>query len=415
MKFSKIPGPKAGTKIEWRDGRLEVPDDPIIPYVEGDGIGRDIWPAAQAVFDAAVSKSSRGKQRVHWWEIPAGEKAVARYNEILPEESLQALKAYLVSIKGPLTTPIGGGFRSINVAIRQRLDLYACIRPIRWYPPAPSPVKHPEKIDMVIFRENTEDVYAGIEWPANSPEAKTLIGFLRDEFGQTVRPDSAIGIKPMSITGSKRLVRKAIRYALDNGRRSVTLVHKGNVQKYTEGAFKDWGYEVAAQEFGDRTVSEAAVEKCHDGRVPAGRLVIKDRITDSMFQQVLLRPDEYDVIATTNLNGDYLSDAIAAQVGGLGIAPGANVGDRVANFEATHGSAPKHAGQDKANPGSLILSGVMMFRHMGWRDVADLIECGIAGAIAAKTVTYDFERLMEGAKLLKCSEFGQAVIQHMRT
>jgi isocitrate dehydrogenase len=413
MKFSKIAGPKSGTKIEWRDGRLEVPDDPIIPYIEGDGIGRDISPAAQGVFDAAVAKASGGKRRVHWWEIPAGEKAVARYNEILPEESLQAIEEYLVSIKGPLTTPIGGGFRSINVTIRQRLDLYACIRPIRWYRPTPSPVKHPEKVDMIIFRENTEDVYAGIEWPANSPEVKKLIGLLKDEFGTTVRPDSAIGIKPMSITGSKRLVRKAIEYALDNGRRSVTLVHKGNVQKYTEGAFKDWGYEVAAQEFGDRTVSEEAVEKSHGGRVPAGRLVVKDRITDSMFQQVLLRPEEYDVIATTNLNGDYLSDAIAAQVGGLGVAPGANVGDRVANFEATHGSAPKHAGQDKANPGSLILSGVMMFRYMGWRDVADLIERGIAGAIAAKTVTYDFERLMEGAKLLKCSEFGQAVVQHM--
>ncbi len=413
MKFSKIAGPKSGTKIEWRDGRLEVPDDPIIPYIEGDGIGRDISPAAQGVFDAAVAKASGGKRRVHWWEIPAGEKAVARYNEILPEESLQAIEEYLVSIKGPLTTPIGGGFRSINVTIRQRLDLYACIRPIRWYRPTPSPVKHPEKVDMVIFRENTEDVYAGIEWPANSPEVKKLIGLLKDEFGTTVRPDSAIGIKPMSITGSKRLVRKAIEYALDNGRRSVTLVHKGNVQKYTEGAFKDWGYEVAAQEFGDRTVSEEAVEKSYGGRVPAGRLVVKDRITDSMFQQVLLRPEEYDVIATTNLNGDYLSDAIAAQVGGLGVAPGANVGDRVANFEATHGSAPKHAGQDKANPGSLILSGVMMFRYMGWRDVADLIERGIAGAIAAKTVTYDFERLMEGAKLLKCSEFGQAVAQHM--
>ncbi|HEX7124330.1 MAG TPA: isocitrate dehydrogenase (NADP(+)) [Thermodesulfobacteriota bacterium] len=413
MKFSKIGNPKSGSKIEWKDGRLQVPDDPIIPYIEGDGIGRDIWPVAQAVFDAAVEKAFGGKKKVHWFEIPAGEKSIAQYNEILPEESLQAIEHYLVSIKGPLTTPIGGGFRSINVTIRQRLDLYACIRPVKWYAPTPSPVKHPEKVDMVIFRENTEDVYAGIEWPANTPEAQKLIGILKDQFGKTVRPDSAIGIKPMSITGSKRLVRKAIQYALDNGRRNVTLVHKGNVQKFTEGAFKDWGYEVARDEFGDRTVTEEAVEKEHGGKVPAGKIVIKDRITDAMFQQVLLRPDEYDVIATPNLNGDYLSDAIAAQVGGLGMAPGANVGEKVANFEATHGSAPKHAGQDKANPSSVILSGVMMFRHMGWREVASLIETGVAGAIGAKTVTYDLERQMEGAKLLKASEFGRAIIAHM--
>ncbi len=413
MKFSKIGNPRSGSKIEWKAGRLEVPDDPIIPYIEGDGIGRDIWPAAQAVFDAAVQKAFGGKKAVHWFEIPAGEKSMALHNEILPEESLQAIEHYLVSIKGPLTTPIGGGFRSINVTIRQRLDLYACIRPIKWYPPTPSPVKHPEKVDMVIFRENTEDVYAGIEWPANSPESKKLIQILKDDFKRTVRPDSAIGIKPMSITGSKRLVRMAIQYALDNKRRNVTLVHKGNVQKFTEGAFKDWGYEVAKEEFGDRTVSEEAVEKEHGGKVPAGRLVVKDRITDSMFQQALLRPDEYDVLATPNLNGDYMSDAIAAQVGGLGMAPGGNIGEKVANFEATHGSAPKHAGQDKANPSSVILSGVMMFRHMGWRDVADLIEKGLAGAIAAKTVTYDLERQMQGAKLLKASEFGQAIIKNM--
>ncbi|HEY8369886.1 MAG TPA: isocitrate dehydrogenase (NADP(+)) [Thermodesulfobacteriota bacterium] len=413
MKFTKIGNPKSGSKIEWKDGKLQVPDDPIIPYIEGDGIGRDIWPVAQAVFDAAVQKAYGGKKKVHWFEIPAGEKSIAQYNEILPEESLQAIEYYLVSIKGPLTTPIGGGFRSINVTIRQRLDLYACIRPVKWYAPTPSPVKHPEKVDMVIFRENTEDVYAGIEWPANTPEAQKLIGILKDQFGKTVRPDSAIGIKPMSITGSKRLVRKAIQYALDNGRRNVTLVHKGNVQKFTEGAFKDWGYEVAREEFGDRTVTEEAVEKEHGGKVPPGKIVIKDRITDAMFQQVLLRPDEYDVIATPNLNGDYLSDAIAAQVGGLGMAPGANVGEKVANFEATHGSAPKHAGQDKANPSSVILSGVMMFRHMGWREVADLIEKGVAGAIGAKTVTYDLERQMEGAKLLKASEFGRAIIEHM--
>ncbi len=413
MKFSKIANPKSGSKIEWKDGRLQVPDDPIIPYIEGDGIGRDIWPPAQAVFDAAVEKAFGGKKRIHWFEVPAGEKSMARYDEILPEESLQALEHYLVSIKGPLTTPIGGGFRSINVTIRQRLDLYACIRPIKWYAPTPSPVKHPEKVDMVIFRENTEDVYAGIEWPANSPESKKLIQMLKDDFKRTVRPDSAIGIKPMSITGSKRLVRMAIQFALDNKRRNVTLVHKGNVQKFTEGAFKDWGYEVAAQEFGDRTVTEDAVEKQHGGKVPAGKLLIKDRITDSMFQQALLRPDEYDVLATPNLNGDYLSDAIAAQVGGLGMAPGGNVGEKVANFEATHGSAPRHAGLDKANPSSVILSGVMMFRHMGWRDVADRIERGLAGAIAARTVTYDLERQMERATLLKASEFGQAIIKNM--
>lgn len=413
MKFSKIANPRSGSKIEFKDGRLEVPNDPIIPYIEGDGIGRDIWPPAQAVFDAAVEKASGGKRKVHWFEIPAGEKSMAQYNEILPEESLQAIEHYLVSIKGPLTTPIGGGFRSINVTIRQRLDLYACIRPIKWYPPTPSPVKHPEKVDIVIFRENTEDVYAGIEWPANSPESKKLIQILKDDFKRTVRPDSAIGIKPMSITGSKRLVRMAIRYAIENNRRNVTLVHKGNVQKFTEGAFKDWGYEVARDEFGAKTVTEEAVEKQHGGKVPAGKLLIKDRITDSMFQQALLRPDEYDILATPNLNGDYLSDAIAAQVGGLGMAPGGNIGEKVANFEATHGSAPKHAGQDKANPSSVILSGVMMFRHMGWRDVADLIERGLAGAIAARTVTYDLERQMEGAKLLKSSEFGQAIIKNM--
>jgi isocitrate dehydrogenase len=413
MKFSKIAGPKSGTKIELGDGTPRVPDDPIVPYIEGDGIGRDIWPAAQAVFDAAVQKASGGKRKVHWFEIPAGEKSMAQYGELLPEESLAAIEHYVVSIKGPLTTPIGGGFRSINVTIRQRLDLYACIRPLKWYQPTPSPVKAPQKVDMVIFRENTEDVYAGIEWPANSPEAQQLIGILEERFGKRVRPDSAIGIKPMSVTGSKRLVRMAIQHAIENNRRSVTLVHKGNVQKFTEGAFKDWGYEVARQEFGDRTITEEAIEKEQGGKVPPGRIVVKDRITDSMFQQVLLRPEEYDVIATTNLNGDYLSDAIAAQVGGLGMAPGGNVGKGVANFEATHGSAPRHAGQNKANPSSVILSGVMMFRYMGWRDAADRIERGLAGAIAAKTVTYDLERQMEGAKLLSTSEFARAIIDHM--
>jgi isocitrate dehydrogenase len=413
MRFSKMAGPKSGTKIEFWNGKLEVPDDPIIPYIEGDGIGRDIWPAAQAVFDAAVTKASGGKRKVHWFEVPAGEKSVAQHGELLPTESLQAIAYYLVSIKGPLTTPVGGGFRSINVAIRQHLDLYACIRPVRWYPPTPSPVKHPEKVDMVVFRENTEDVYAGIEWPANNPDAAKIIHLILELTGRKIRPDSAIGIKPMSITGSKRLVRKAIQYAIDHDRKSVTLVHKGNVQKFTEGAFRDWGYEVARQEFGARTVTEEAVEKEHGGKVPPGRVVVKDRITDSMFQQVLLRPDEYDVIATPNLNGDYLSDAIAAQVGGLGMAPGGNVGDGMASFEATHGSAPKHAGQDKANPSSVILSGAMMFRYMGWRDVADLIDKGISGAVAARTVTYDLERQMEGARLLKTSEFARAIIDHM--
>jgi isocitrate dehydrogenase len=415
MKFSKIPGPKSGAKIEFWNGKLEVPDDPIVPYIEGDGIGRDIWPAARAVFDAAVKQASGGGRRVHWFEIPAGEKSVAQYGELLPTESLQAIAYYLVSIKGPLTTPVGGGFRSINVAIRQHLDLYACIRPVKWYPPTPSPVKHPEKVDMVVFRENTEDVYAGIEWPANNPDAGKIIHLVLELTGRKIRPDSAIGIKPMSITGSKRLVRKAIQYAIDRDRRSVTLVHKGNVQKFTEGGFRDWGYEVARQEFGDRTVTEEAVQKEYGGKAPPGRIVVNDRITDSMFQQVLLRPDEYDVIATPNLNGDYLSDAIAAQVGGLGMAPGGNVGDGMANFEATHGSAPKHAGQDKANPSSLILSGAMMFRYMGWRDVAELIEKGISGAVAARTVTYDLERQMEGARLLKTSEFARAIIDHMGT
>lgn len=411
--FTNLKPPTSGTPITRKDGRLVVPDDPIVPFIEGDGTGPDIWRASVRVFDAAVERAFAGRKRIHWFEVPAGEKAKETLGEWLPNDTLEAVRAYKVAIKGPLTTPVGGGIRSLNVTLRQVLDLYACVRPVRYFAGTPAPVKHPERMDVVIFRENTEDVYAGIEWPANSPESKKLIQMLKDDFKRTVRPDSAIGIKPMSITGSKRLVRMAIQFALENTRRNVTLVHKGNVQKFTEGAFKDWGYEVAAQEFGDRTVTEDAVEKQHGGKVPAGKLLIKDRITDSMFQQALLRPDEYDVLATPNLNGDYLSDAIAAQVGGLGMAPGGNVGEKVANFEATHGSAPRHAGLDKANPSSVILSGVMMFRHMGWRDVADRIERGLAGAIAARTVTYDLERQMERATLLKASEFGQAIIKNM--
>ncbi len=396
------------------DAKLIVPDEPIIPYIEGDGIGPDIMRAALPVWNAAVEKAYGGKRKVHWKEILAGEKAYQETGSYLPEETLQAIKDHVVAIKGPLTTPVGGGFRSLNVTIRQVLDLYACVRPVRWVPGVPSPVKHPEKVDMVVFRENTEDVYAGIEWEAGSPEAKKIIAFIRDELGKEIREDSGIGVKPISRFGTRRLVRKAIQYALAQGRPSVTLVHKGNIMKYTEGAFRNWGYELAQDEFAAETITEAELWEKYDGKAPEGKVIIKDRIADAMFQWALLRPEEYSVLAMPNLNGDYMSDALAAQVGGLGMAPGANIGDGYAVFEATHGSAPKYAGQDKVNPSSVILSGAMMFEYLGWKEVADLVWKGIARAVQDKLVTYDLARQIEGAKLVKCSEFGAAVVERIK-
>jgi isocitrate dehydrogenase len=383
-----------GHTIEVRGGKLEVPPDPVIPYIEGDGTGPDIWRASQSVFDAAVKKAYGGKRKIAWLEVLAGEKAKAKVDDWLPQETIDAVATYKVAIKGPLTTPVGGGIRSLNVTMRQDLDLYQCIRPVRWYRGVPSPMREPQKVNVVIFRENTEDVYAGIEYKAGSPEQKKVHAFLTKEMGAKIRPDAGIGIKPISEFGSKRLVRKAILHAVEYKRTVVTLIHKGNIQKFTEGAFRDWGYEVAAKEFGDVTVPESDLGK-HGGKVPAGKILINDRIADNAFQQLLLRPDEYQVLATPNLNGDYLSDAAAAQVGGLGIAPGGNVGDNAALFEATHGTAPKYAGQDKVNPGSVILSGCMMLRHMGWKEAADSIERAFEATIQAKTVTYDFARQLE--------------------
>jgi len=382
-----------------------------IPYIEGDGIGPDIWKAAVKVFDAAVKRAYGGKRRVIWKEVLAGEKAFRETGSWLPEETLEAFRQYRIGIKGPLTTPVGGGIRSINVALRQELDLYACIRPIKYIPGVPSPMRDPERVDMVVFRENTEDVYAGIEWPSGSLEARKVIEFLNSEMGQRIRPDAGVGLKVMTPYGSKRLVRMAIRWALEHGRRSVTLVHKGNIMKYTEGAFREWGYQVAKEEFRDRVVFEEELE----GSPPEGRLVVKDRIADAMFQQVLLRPEEYDVLAMPNLNGDYMSDALAAQVGGLGMAPGGNIGDEVAIFEATHGTAPKYAGKDMANPSSLILSGALMFEYMGWQEVAALIREALERTIRDRIVTYDLARQMEGAKEVKGSEFAEAVIERMQS
>jgi isocitrate dehydrogenase len=408
----RIPTSATGTRIDFQNNRIVVPDDPIIPFIEGDGTGPDIWRATRYALDGAVEKVYGGKKKIHWLEVFAGDKAQAKYGEYLPQETLDALAHYRVSIKGPLSTPVGGGIRSLNVTLRQVLDLYACVRPVRYFDGVPSPVREPEKVDMVIFRENTEDVYAGIEWPAGSEGATQIIGFINSierRFTGKIRDNSAIGIKPVSEFGSKRLIRKAIEYAMATGRDSVTLVHKGNIMKFTEGAFKDWGYEIARQEFGDVTIPESELK----GPAPEGRIVIKDRIADSMFQQVLLRPNEYSVLATTNLNGDYISDALAAQVGGLGMAPGSNESDEVAIFEATHGTAPKYADQDVINPGSLILSGVMMMRHLGWYEVADGIERGIAKTIAQKKVTYDLERQMEGATKVKTSEFAKLIVENM--
>ncbi|MGH7614209.1 MAG: isocitrate dehydrogenase (NADP(+)) [Gemmatimonadales bacterium] len=400
-----------GTPIDYRDGRWLVPDTPIIPFIEGDGTGPDIWRAARRVFDAAVARSFGGNRTVAWQEVLAGEKAYKATGSWLPDATLDVIRAHRVAIKGPLTTPVGGGIRSLNVALRQLLDLYACIRPVRWFRGVPAPVKEPGKLNVIIFRENIEDVYAGIEFQAESKEANELIEVLQARLGKKVRANSAIGIKPMSRFGSQRLVAKAIRYALDAGRPSVTLVHKGNIMKFTEGAFRDWGYEVARERFADRTVAEADLVK--GGGQADGKVVVKDRIADAMFQQVLLRPDEYSVIATPNLNGDYLSDACAAQVGGLGLAPGGNVGDGFAVYEATHGTAPKYAGQDKVNPGSVILSGVMMFEELGWVEAARAIEHGLEGAIAAGRVTYDLARQMPGATEVSTATFADAIIEHL--
>ncbi len=402
-----------GEKIYFRDNKVHVPDRPIIPFIEGDGTGPDIWRATRRVLDGAVQAAYGGRREIVWHEVLAGEKAKQKTGEWLPKETIETISAHLVAIKGPLTTPIGGGIRSLNVTLRQVLDLYACVRPCRYIPGVPSPVKEPQKLDVVIFRENTEDVYAGIEWPAGSQEASTLIDFINSHFSKQIRPDSGIGIKPISEFGTKRLVRMAIRHALTNGLKRVTIVHKGNIMKYTEGAFRDWAYQVAREEFTEFCVEESELWEKHGGHIPEGKILINDRIADAMFQQVLLRPDEYQVLVTPNLNGDYLSDACAAQVGGLGMAPGANIGDQVAFFEATHGTAPKYAGQDKVNPGSLILSGVMMLQHLGWREAAEAINSGLAKTIQQRRVTYDLERQMAGAIVLKTSEFASAIIENM--
>jgi isocitrate dehydrogenase len=390
-----------------------VPDRPIVPFIEGDGIGPDIWHATQSVVDAAVQKAYGGEREIKWVQVWAGEAAVEHFDEWLPEETFDAIREYRIAIKGPLTTPVGTGFRSANVALRQELDLYACVRPVFWVPGVPSPVKRPDKLDVVIFRENTEDVYAGIEFAANTDDANRLIRFLDEEMNASVRPGSGVGIKPISEFGTKRLMRMAIEYAVEQGRKSITLMHKGNIMKFTEGAFRDWGYELASEEFGDVTISEQTLWDEHDGELPDGKILVKDRIADAMFQQVLLRPDEYDIIICPNLNGDYVSDACAAQVGGLGIAPGANIGDGLAVFEATHGTAPKYAGMDKVNPSSLILSARMMLDYMGWHEASDLVLGGIKGAVNARTVTYDLERQMENAELLSCSGFGRAIVANM--
>ncbi len=414
--YTHLKPPASGTKIT-RDanGNLSIPNDPIVPFIEGDGIGPDIWAASVRVFDAAVAAAYGGERKIVWYEIYAGEKANQVYgpDTWLPDDTTNAILDYNLAIKGPLTTPVGGGIRSINVRLRQVLDLYACVRPVRWYEGVPSPVKEPGKLDVVIFRENTEDVYSGIEFEQGTPEASKLIDFLKREMGQTVREDSGIGVKPISVSGTERLVRRAVQYALDHGRESVTLVHKGNIMKFTEGAFRDWGYALAKREFRDRIVTEEELWDDFGGKLPAGKVLIKDRIADAMFQQLILRPDEYDVIAAPNLNGDYISDACAAQVGGLGIAPGANIGDRAALFEATHGTAPKYAGQNKVNPGSVILSGVMMLEYMGWQEAGERIERAIELAIKQQRVTYDFERQMEGATLVSCSGFGDVLIENI--
>ncbi len=415
MAYKHIRIPTSGEKISIKDGKLNVPDQPILGYVEGDGIGPDITKASLRVWDAAVEEAYGGQRKIHWCEIYLGEKAAELYDgNYFPDETLEAIKDLVVAIKGPLTTPVGGGFRSLNVALRQDLDLYACVRPVRYYPGVPSPMRHPEKVDVIIFRENTEDVYAGIEYKSGTPENAKLAKFLREEMGAEFFDDAGLGIKPISAYGSKRLVRKAIQYAIDHGRDSVTLVHKGNIMKFTEGAFRNWGYELARDEFPDQTITENELYSVHGGKQPAGKVVIKDRIADIIFQLLQLRPEEFSVLATMNLNGDYLSDAVAAEVGGIGIAPGANMADHVAVFEATHGTAPKYANLDKVNPGSLMLSGVMMLQYMGWTEAAELIESALAKVIADKTVTYDFARQMDGATEVPTSKFADLLIVKMR-
>ena len=448
MRYERLNIPEKGEKVSFRGGRISVPVNPIIPFIEGDGTGPDIWRATKNVLDAAVNKAYGGEKHIEWMKVYAGLSALKKYgnDDILPEDTLRAIREYKVAIKGPLTTPVGKfdyvclecskeqdgidgkrpekcikcgseyvtpRFRSLNVELRQRLDLYACVRPVKWYRGVPCPVKEPEKLKVIIFRENTEDVYAGIEFQKDSEAAVKLLKFLKDVLGQDIRSDSGIGIKPISVTGTKRLVRKAIEYAIQNRLPNVTLVHKGNIMKFTEGAFRDWGYDLAKSEFRDRIVTEQELWDEYDGDMPAGKVLIKDRIADQIFQQVLLRPEEYSVLATPNLNGDYLSDACAAQVGGLGLAPGANIGDELALFEATHGTAPKYTGMDKVNPGSLILSGVMMLRYMEWNEAADLTEAALEKTISNKTVTYDLERQMTGAVKLKTSEFGLRIIENL--
>lgn len=428
--FEKFEIPKSGEKITIKDGALNVPNNPIIPFIEGDGIGPDIWAASKQVLENAVAKAYNGERKIEWFEVYTGEKAFNRYGEWLPEDTLKAFKEYLVGIKGPLTTPIGGGFRSLNVTLRQKLDLYACVRPVRWFSGVPSPVKHPEWVDMVIYRENSEDIYAGIEWKEGTEEAKKIVDFLQKDMEvDKIRfpKTTSIGIKPVSKEGTVRLVRSAIIYAIENNRDNVTLVHKGNIMKYTEGAFKEWGYEIAEKEFGDKVFTwhqydliaekegKDVADKAQSQAIEEGKIIIKDVIADAFLQQIMIRPKSYDVIATLNLNGDYISDALAAQVGGIGIAPGANINydTGVAIFEATHGTAPKYAGLDKVNPSSLILSGEMMLRYMGWNEAADILISSIEKAIISKKVTYDFARQMDGATELKCSEFAATIIKNM--
>ena len=413
-KFKKIEVPAQGTRITVKNKKLSIPNDPIIPFIEGDGIGRDIMKATRRVVDAAVEKTFKGKKKIAWMEVYAGEKANDLYKEWLPKETVDAIQYYYVALKGPLTTPIGGGFRSLNVSLRQLMNLYACVRPVNYFKGVGSPVVAPEKLDVVIFRENTEDVYSGIEWKKGSADVKKVIDWLNKNMKTTIRSDSGIGVKPISVTGSKRLIRKAIQYAIDKNRPSVTLVHKGNIMKYTEGAFRDWGYELAKKEFAGKTITEDEVWSKFKGKAPKGKVVIKDRIADSMFQQILTRPDEYDVLATTNLNGDYLSDACAAQVGGLGMAPGANIGDYIGLFEATHGTAPKYADKDVINPGSLILSAVMMLEYLGWDKAGKMVADAVQKTIDNKTVTYDLHRQMKGAKKVGTTEYVDNIIKNMK-
>ena len=412
IEFEQLTAPTEGERIGFVNGQLAVPNKPIIPVIEGDGIGRDIMKVTRRVVDAAVQKASNGENQIVWFDVYAGENAMAEYNEWLPQDTFDAIEYFRVALKGPLTTPVGGGFRSLNVTLRQVLELYACVRPVRYFQGVPAPVTHPEKMNVVIFRENTEDVYAGIEWEQGTPEVKKVIELLRTEMGVDIREDSGIGVKPISIFGTKRLARMAIQYAIDHDRRSVTFVHKGNIMKFTEGAFCAWGYELAKEEFADQTITEDELYDNYAGECPEGKIIVNDRIADSMLQQILTRTDEYDVIVTPNLNGDYLSDAAAAQVGGIGMAPGGNLSDEVALFEATHGTAPKYTDQDVVNPGSLILSAVMLLEHIGWQEAADLIISGLEKTILQRRVTYDLERLMEGATKVRTSEFGASIIEN---